>query len=260
MIENKDDLLIEERRNKIAEWIDKVERVTIEDVIKNFNISRSTTRRDLMDLERKNLIIRTRGGALKKKYFHYEFSLDEKKDLNLNEKKKIAYTAKRFISEGDVVYISGGTTTQELAKLLLDLKNIIVFTNAINILLELVQNKNIEIKLVGGNFRSKTLSLVGQETIEYLQKYNFDKAFVGANGISIEEGITTPNELEAIVDGEVIKRSKECFLLTDDTKFGTIAFSKICELNDIDYIVTNKDLNSNLFKKIKQKGVKIISK
>ncbi|MDD3427772.1 MAG: transcriptional regulator, partial [Caldisericia bacterium] len=65
---------------------------------------------------------------------------------------------------------------------------------------------------------------------------------------------------EAIVDGEVIKRSKETFLLTDETKFGTIAFSTICELNDIDYIITNKNLNPDLLKKIQQKGVKVVSK
>ena len=70
-MDNKDKLLIEERRNEIVKYIDKVEKATIEDIINHLKISRSTVRRDLIDLERKNLIIRTRGGALKKKYFKY---------------------------------------------------------------------------------------------------------------------------------------------------------------------------------------------
>jgi len=259
MINNKGDLFIEERQDKIVKYIEKVEKATIEEIMSLLKISRSTVRRDLMDLERKNLIIRTRGGALKKKYFKYEFSLNEKKDLNLDKKKKIAQITKRFINEGDIIYISGGTTTLELAKILFDIKDLIVFTNAINILLELANNSGIEIKLIGGDFRKKTLSMVGHEAINYLDRYNFDKAFVGVNGISVSEGLTTPNELEAIVDGEVIRRSKEVFILADETKFGAVAFSTICKIEDVDYIITNNLPDAKLTKDIQKMEVKIIS-
>ena len=256
--ENKDNtLFIEERRNEIVKYIDKVEKATIEDIINLLKISKSTVRRDLIDLERKGLIIRTRGGALKKKYFKYEFSLNEKKDLNLNKKKKIACIARRFINEGDIIYISGGTTTLELAKILFNIKNLVVFTNAINILLELVNNSDIRIKLIGGDFRGKTFFMVGQDAISYLDRYNFDKAFIGVNGVS-NEGFTTPNELEAIVDGKVIKKSKEVFILTDESKIGAIAFSTICKIKDVNFIITNKQFNSSLGKDIQKNGVKII--
>ena len=225
MINSKGDLFIEERQNEIVKYIEKVEKATIEDIMSLLKISKSTVRRYLIDLERKNLIIRTRGGALKKKYFKYEFSLNEKKDLNLDKKKKIAQIAKRFINEGDIIYISGGTTTLELAKILFDVKDLVVFTNAINILLELVNNSEINVKLVGGDFRRRTFSTVGQEAINYLDRYNFDKAFIGVNGISTGEGFTTPNELEAVVDGEVVRKSKETFILADKSKFGAVAFS-----------------------------------
>jgi len=257
MVKEKSGLFIEERQDKIVKYIEEVEKATIEDIMSLLKISRSTVRRYLIDLERKNLIIRTRGGALKKKYFKYEFSLNEKKDLNLDKKKKIAQIAKRFINEGDIIYISGGTTTLELAKILFDVKDLVVFTNAINILLELANNSGIEIKLVGGDFRKKTFSMVGQEAINYLDRYNFDKAFVGVNGISVSEGFTTPNELEAIVDGEVIRRSKEAFILADETKFGAVAFSNICKIEDVDYIITNKLINSNLVRDIQKNEVKI---
>ena len=93
-----------------------------------------------------------------------------------------------------------------------------------------------------------------------MQKYNFNKAFIGANGVSIEEGVTTPNELEAKVDGEVIKRSKESFLLVDDTKFGAVAFSVIADLSDINYIVTNKELESDIKEAMNGKKVEILYK
>jgi len=259
MEKGEDNLFIEERQDKIVKYIEKVEKATIEDIMSLLKISRSTVRRDLMDIGRKNLIIRTRGGALKKKYFKYESSLNEKKDLNLDKKKKIAQIIKRFINEGDIIYISGGTTTLELAKILFDIKDLIVFTNAINILLELANNSGIEIKLVGGDFRKKTFSMVGQEAINYLDRYNFDKAFMGVNGISVSEGLTTPNELEAIVDREVIKGSKEAFILADETKFGAVAFSTICKIEDVDYIITNNLPNTKLTKDIQKMKVKIIS-
>lgn len=255
---NKDNLFIEERQNEIVKYIEKVEKATIEEIMSLLKISKSTVRRDLIDLERKNLIIRTRGGALKKKYFKYEFSLNEKKDLNLDKKKKIAQIAKRFINEGDIIYISGGTTTLELAKILFDVKNLTVFTNAINILLELVNNSEINVKLVGGDFRRRTFSTVGQEAINYLDKYNFKKAFIGVNGVSTGEGFTTPNELEAVVDDEVVRKSKETFILADKSKFGAVAFSTICKIEDVDYIITNRLPNSSLTRGIQKSKVKIV--
>lgn len=257
-MKSKADLFAEERIDKIVDYLEKVEKATIEEIMHLLNISRSTVRRDLINLERRNLIIRTRGGALKKRYFKYEFSLNEKKDLNLDKKKKIAQIARRIINEGDIIYISGGTTTMELAKILFDATDLIVFTNAINILLELANNPNIRIKLVGGDFRRKTFSMVGQDTINYLDRYNFDKAFVGVNGISLNEGFTTPNEVEAIVDREVIKRSKNKIILADETKFGAVAFSNICKISEVDYIITNKQIDSNLSRNIENSGVKII--
>ena len=258
MVEQIEDLFIEEKQNEIIKYIDKVEKVTTQNIMNLLKVSRSTVRRYLIDLERKNLIIRTRGGALKKKYFKYEFSLNEKKDLNLDKKKKIVQIVKRFINEGDVVYLSGGTTTLELAKILFDVRDLLVFTNAINIILELVNSSDINVKLIGGDFRKKTFSMVGQEAIDYLDRYNFDKAFVGVNGVSAGEGFTTPNELEAIVDGKVIRKSKEIFILADESKFGAVAFSTICKVEDVNYIVTNKQLDPSLARDIQKNGVTVV--
>ena len=258
MVNIKGNLFIEERQEKIIRYINKVEKVTIEDIIDLMKISKSTVRRDLIELERKNLITRTRGGALKKIFFKYEFSLNEKKDLNIDKKKKIAQISRKFINEGDIIYISGGTTTLELAKVLFGIKNLTVFTNAINILLELINYPDIDIKLVGGDFRKKTFSMVGQEAINYIDRYNFGKAFVGVNGISIEEGFTTPNELEAAVDGKMIKRSKEIFMLADKSKFGAVAFSTTCSIEDVDYIITDGPPDARIIEEIQKKGVRII--
>lgn len=252
------ELFIEERQKKIFDYLNKKERASIKEIMDIFNISKTTVRRDLIDLEKRNLIIKTRGGALKKKFFKYESSIEEKKVLNQDKKRDIALTAKNFIEDGDVIFIGGGTTTLELAKLLYDYSNLIVFTNAINILLELAQNENIKIRILGGDFRRKTLSAVGSDTISQTQNYNFNKSFIGANGVSLEEGVTTPNELEARVDSEVIKRSKESFLLVDDMKFDSVAFSVICKLNEIDYVITNKEIENSIKKKYIDKGIKLI--
>ena len=253
-------LFIEERQNEILNYINDNEKSSTEEIIDVFKISKSTVRRDLIELEKRNMIIRARGGALKKKFFRYEFTLDEKKDLNLKKKLKIANIARRYVENGDVIYISGGTTTYEFTKLLFDINDLVVFTNAFNILSELTNNPNINIKFLGGDFRRKTFSCVGQDTTSVMQKYNFNKAFIGANGVSIDVGITTPNELEAKVDGEVIKRSKESFLLVDDTKFGAVAFSVIADLSDIDYIVTNEEPESDIKETMNRKKVEIIYK
>lgn len=127
-------------------------------------------------------------GGSGKKYFKYEMPINEKKDLNLNEKKTFAKIARRFIREGGVIFIGGGATTYELAKLLNDISNIKVVMNSLNILLELSNNKSIKIKIPGGDFRQETLSFVGSDATNILQKYIFNKTFIGANGVSINEG------------------------------------------------------------------------
>ena len=251
-------MFIHERRYKIVEFLNKVEKAAIEEIMKNFNISKSTARRDLVYLETRNLIKRTHGGALKNKFFDYELTLNEKRDLNLDKKKKIARIAKKFILDGDIIYISGGTTTLELAKILYGCRNLVVFTNAVNILLELI-NKDVEVRILGGNFRKRTFSMVGQDTIDQMKRFNFNKSFIGANGITVEEGITTPNELEANVDREVVLRSKETFLLADDSKFGAVAFSVICSIDEVDYIITNNEIRSNMAKNLKNKNVRVIT-
>ncbi len=234
-------LFIEERQDKILNYINTNEKFSIEEIIEIFKISKSTVRRDLIDLERRNMIIRTRGGALKKRFFKYEFTLNEKKNINLQNKIKITQISKKYVTNGDVIFIGGGTTTYEFAKLLQGFEDLIVFTNACNILSELVKNPNIKVKFLGGNFRRNTLSCVGQDAIDILQRYSFSKSFIGANDVTIEEGATTPNELEARVDGEAIRRSKESFLLVDDLKFGAVAYSIISSLENINFIITNKE-------------------
>lgn len=258
MSQHSNEFFIEERQNEILNYINDKEKATIEEIINVFKISKSTVRRDLIDLERRNMIIRARGGALKKKFFKYEFTLDEKKDLNTKEKIKIAKVAARYVKNGDVIFIGGGTTTFEFAKILHGIDNLMVFTNAFNILSELINDTNINIKFLGGDFRIKTLSCVGQDTINIIQNYNFDKAFIGANGVAFNEGVTTPNDLEAKIDGEVVKHSKESFLLVDYSKFGSIAYSLICRLEDIDYIITNKLPENNLDEEILSKGVNLV--
>ncbi|MCD4670678.1 MAG: hypothetical protein K8S14_09560 [Actinomycetia bacterium] len=180
--------------------------------------------------------------------------------MNFEEKKKIAKISKKYINNGDVIYISGGTTTLELAKLLYDFEYLVVFTNAINILQELAHHKNIKIKLFGGDFRKKTYSLVGQDTISQMRNYNFKKSFLGANGLSLDKGVTTPNELEAKVDRELAKESKETFLLVDYSKFGIVAYSKICDLEEIDFIITDRKVDKVFMNKFKMNNIELLYK
>lgn len=174
-------------------------------------------------------------------------------------KEKIAEIAKKYINDEDVIYITGGTTTLELAKILHDKKKLIVFTNAINIALELINNSNIEIKIIGGNFREKTFSMVGQDTIDHISKYNFDKIFLGVNGVT-NKILTTPNELESVVDSKALEKSKEAYVLADETKFGSIAYSTICDIEAVNYIITNTKPDSHFIEEVSKKGVTVLYK
>lgn len=250
--------LVEERCRAILSYVNARESASIPELMSQFGVSKSTIRRDLLDLERRNLITRTHGGALKKRFLSYESTLEEKEVLNVDKKRQIARMARQHVVDGDVIYISGGTTTLELARLLDGIEDLVVFTNAVNILMELANHPNVQIKFLGGDFRRTTFSCVGIDTITVMQGYRFGKTFIGANGISIEEGVTTPNDYEAKVDAEVIRRSGETYFLADETKFGTITHAVVCGLQSVNHLITNTEPPRELTEVLHAADVEVI--
>ncbi len=231
-------MLTEERHNLILEFLEEKGMTKISDLIEITNTSESTIRRDLTLLESINVLKRIHGGATLLKGRLTELSYHEKEVQSVAEKTAIAKFAASLIEDGDSIYLDAGTSTFEMIQYI-DKKNIIVVTNGLKHINSLVE-RNINSYILGGKVKSVTKAIIGSDALKNLQKFRFDKCFLGINGVHMECGFTTPDSEEAILKENAMKHSSETFVLADESKFGEVSFVKVADLREATIITNSK--------------------
>ena len=252
-------MFTEERQIKILELLREQSSIKVNELTNIFKVSESTIRRDLQEMDEKRMLNRTHGGAVSVEKTFFEPSFKEKEDKRYIEKLYIGKTAASMIEDGDTIILDSGTTTLEIAKCI-KAKNVTIITNSIDIASELSNRNDIELIVTGGAFRIATRALVGPISEGILKNFKVDKSFIGANGISIEDGITTPNILEAHIKRQMMKSASKVIIVADSSKFNQVSFAVISPVSEVDLIVTNSDLNENIVKEYKDIGIEIIKK
>ncbi|MCF6351842.1 MAG: DeoR/GlpR family DNA-binding transcription regulator [Cyclobacteriaceae bacterium] len=247
----------EERLDKILVLLDENKRLLTNVLADQLNTTSATIRKDLTILEDKGLLKRTHGGAVKTKSLYSGLALSEKEKIGIDEKRKLVKEAAKLISEGDTIILDSGSTTSLLAKEIKSLKGVTVITNAMNIASDLVHT-NLEVILIGGSLLKETLTLVGPLADEMLKKISSGKLFMGVDGIDFEVGLTTPNILEANTTRVMMGISGEVILLTDSSKFGRRSLGVICQIDEIDKMITTKHLSENELNQCKESNVEVI--
>lgn len=246
----------QERRSQIVKLVNMQETVSNDELIKRFGISIETVRRDLAYLEKNGMLERVYGGAVKKTFLKSEPSYENRTLKNAKEKAIIAEVAHSFIEKDDTVFFDLGTSVLSLAKRLSPEKKICAFTNAIRTAVVLAE-QGANVVLPGGEIRKGELSLSGNLTKDNLSRFNFDKAFIGAAGIT-KDGITDFIIDEANLRTDIIKNACQVIVLADHTKFGLNARCKVCPINDIDIIITDDQTPKHILKELKDCGVKVV--
>jgi DeoR family transcriptional regulator of aga operon len=234
--------------------------VSVTDLSQSYKVSEVTIRNDLAQLERQNMLIRARGGAIKIKLQHIgvDSPLSEKMREHFKEKQRIGKAAARLISEGEIIILDSGTTTAEIAKNLDMFKDLTIITNAINIATILAENYDFNVFIPGGILRKKSLSLVGIMAEENINRYYCDKLFLGVDGIDKEHGLSTPNVEEAHVNRMMINIAKKVIVVTDSSKFFRRRFASIAPISKIDILVTDSGISSEDKVMLEQAGIQVI--
>ncbi|WP_458119417.1 DeoR/GlpR family DNA-binding transcription regulator [Paenibacillus sp. Z6-24] len=251
-------LFEEERKHKIVEYVRKNHRASVQELGETFEVSDSTIRRDLKELEDARLLKRTHGGAVSLQSVNFEPNMVDKEDSYREEKQRIARRAAEMINQGDTVLLDSGTTTLPLAKELRHRSGIRVITNSVIVLGELKDCRNIELSIIGGLLRPDTQAFVGPMAEMALDMVRVDKAFMATNGLDIREGITTPNLTEAAIKRKMIDIAKQVILLADHSKMGGIAYAKFADLNDIDYCITDGGAPIQMVNELRRLGLDMI--
>lgn len=216
--------------------------VSVVELSKKYLVSEVSIRNDLGILEKKGMLIRTRGGALKKQANNFDISLNQRLSTNLQEKKRIGLKASEFIQDGNTIVMDSGSTTIELAKNLKSLKGLKIITNSLPIADIVADFEDVEVIILGGILRKEMRSLVGSLAENNLLNYNCDIAFIGTDGIDSEYGISTPIFSEATLGRTMIEIAKKVIVVSDSSKFEKRSFAKIADISSIDIIITDKKL------------------
>jgi DeoR family transcriptional regulator of aga operon len=226
-----------ERLGVILEELSNGGSVAVADLWPRLGVSAATIRRDLELLETQRLLSRTHGGAVAHGLL-YELPLRYKTARHQEEKRRIALEAAGRIRDGAAIGLTGGTTTTEVARALVDRQKLTVVTNALNIAGELAVRPNIKLVVTGGLARMESYELVGPLAEQSLAELHVDVAFVGVDGISPEDGLTTHHEVEAHTNRALIERAGRVIVVADGSKLGAVAFARICPLAAVDELIT----------------------
>jgi len=247
-----------ERRARILEQVDAAGQVEIQNLSGIFRVSEVTIRNDLAQLEQKNLLLRTRGGAIKQRRVGLDFALAEKQKQHLEEKQHIGRAAAELIKEYDTIILDSGSTTMEIAKNLGHLNHATVITNALNIASILAEYKNIKVIIPGGFLRENSYSLVGSLAEQNIRNYYCDKLFLGVDGFDSRYGISTPNIEESQLNRVMVEISREIIVVTDSSKFLRRSFAFIIPVTKIDMVITDKGIPQEEQNILKNMGVKVV--
>ena len=234
--------------------------MTLDELAKKFNVSVMTIRRDLKKFEDQDVILISQGTVYLSKSVGSEESYILKKDKMIAEKIRIAQKAIEYINDGEVVYIDCGTTCAQIAEeLAKSNKKVTVMTSSILVVNALFMAENIDLYMLPGKYREKSIGFIGDLTIDFVRKFYFDKAFMGAEGIDTEYGISLPHLEEGLTKQAIARQANTVFVVTDHSKFSLKTLYSYADYNDIDYIITdsNPDFNMSSFENDKIKIVKV---
>lgn len=253
-----DSIFAEERRKMIVDHVNENVKATVPELCDLFSVSSATIRNDLRALEESGLLKRTHGGAISCKSVNYEVNSYERAVERVTQKAQIAAKAVSFIKEGDTIALDTGTTTYELAKLLTKFHDLTVVTNDLQSASFLEQYSRAHIFLAGGRVRRDYHCTYGKKALDSVSDFNVDKAFLGANGISLTRGFTTPNIDTAEVKEAFISIADSTIIITDSTKLDKTSFSKFADFEDVDTIITDGEADMAFVDSLREVGMEVI--
>ena len=230
--------------------------VRLQELCRLLGVSPATARRDLEALEKRGELRRVHGGAVSVESRLEEPLFDDKTSLAAREKQRIAAAALERIQPGETIYLDGGSTVLALARLLRDRTKVTVVTNSLRAASELA-GAGPRLLLVGGELRRLSQTLVGPLTRSVLEELHVDRAFMGTMGFA-EQGLTTTDVGEAFTKELVMRRAREVVLLADSSKAGKVLFARAGRLEQVQVLITDKQLDADWGRTLARHGVKVI--
>jgi len=248
--------LTDDRRNRLLEVIRQQGFASLDALSQALAVSESTVRRDLDFLEQSGLAQRTHGGAFytgpAPKLAHFE----QRQSLNWDKKRQIAQAASRLIEDNDTILLDGGSTTYELAQLLVG-RPLQVVTNSLPVANLFTSSDRADLVLIGGYVHTKTGVSLGPYANQMLAGLHVRRAVLSVAGLN-ERGCYNSNLLLVETERAMITSAEEVIIVADSTKFGHTSLAKACGLEEIDVLVTDDGASPEWRERLATAGVKVV--
>jgi DeoR/GlpR family transcriptional regulator of sugar metabolism len=254
--------MFDDRPDKILEFLVDRQAASVAELSEMFQVSEVTIRNDLNQLAEAGRVIRTRGGArISDGRTRQELSFAARQRTNADQKRLIGLAAAKLVNSGDAILLDASTSAVALAAALKarsDLADVTVVTTGIFTALELLGSDALHVVLSGGTVRSVTGSITGGITAEVLSRYYFQRAFLGAWGVTPEFGLMDSSLVEVELKQTIIPRCQEVIALVDGSKFGRLALASFVPADGVSCIVTDASAPSDMLDAFQSRGVEIL--
>lgn len=250
-------LSLPERHSRILSLLQQNGSISVTQLSELFKVSEVTIRKDLSYLEQQKKLYRTHGSAILISPYISDRHVNEKEKKNVAEKRAIGAAAAALVSQDDSIIIASGTTMAFLAREIKPVGRLTVITAAVPVTQILSQHADVDVIQLGGITRSSSVSVVGPFAEQMLRSFNCSKLFIGVDGIDPDFGLTTTNMLEASLNRAMIDAAQKVVVLADSSKFGRRGFSKICDLESVDRIITDNRVQPLYLDRLRERGIEV---
>lgn len=251
-------MLAIERRNAILARLSAEGKVIVSDLSREFDVTEETIRRDLEKLDQEGLAKKTYGGAVVNKSLNTDLPYHVRKRVNVELKQHIAEKIADMIHDGDYIMLDASSTAIFVTKYIKHLKNITLITNSVEILLELADKDDWRVLSTGGSLKKGALSLIGSSAERMIRDFHVDLAVCSSKGIDMTTGITDSDEKEAEIKQAIFAAAQRKVLAVDSTKFDRIAFVRVCDIGEVDTVVTDAPPSERWMEYLKDKNVELV--
>ena len=222
----------------------------------DLEVSEATVRRDLRSLADEGQLELVYGGATLPRKI--DFSLRTKAQLNVESKRVIGRLAASLVGDGETLLLDSGTTVYETTTQLKTRRGLSVIVNSARLAMELGNFTDANLIVLGGQYRPESMDMVGPMAVEDLEQLRGFRAFIGADGMSMEFGVAACDIESAHLYRLAIRNARETILLVDHTKFQSPSLFKICDVGEISRIVTDEKPTAEWMEFLNDKGIEVL--
>lgn len=250
-------MIIPKRWNRILEVVDAQGETSVEDLAGLMRKSPATIRRDLNRLAEEGLVQRTHGGVRPVRRIFVGRTLAESRCSHPREKEAIGRAAAQLVQPGEALFIDGGYTTFQVARHLGG-KALTVATNSLDVAQALAPHDEVTIILLGGEVNRAAGAAFGVDAVRRVEELIVDRAILGADALSAEEGLSTPLSAVSELKAAMVCRARRVTIVADHSKLGRYALYRAAPVEAVSTIVTDSQADPALLKTFRQRGIEIV--